>query len=296
MTTEQTAIRWEKDADGIVTLMLDDPTQSANTMNQLYLDSMRRSAERLVAEKDSIKGVIVTSAKRTFFAGGDLRLLIETKPEHAQMFFETIEETKRHFRMIETLGKPVVAAINGTALGGGLEIALACHYRIVIDDPKTELGLPEVTLGLLPGGGGVTRTVRMLGIQKALMEVLLQGQRMRPGKAKDVGIVDELVPDRETLLAKAREHVLAGTRTKQPWDEPGYKMPGGTPSTPSLAAILPSFPSNLKKQLKGAHYPAPKAILSAAVEGAEVDFDTASRIESRYLVEITTGPVSKNMI
>src|SRR5699024_6495291 len=145
-------------------------------------------------------------------------------------------------------------------------------------------------LGLLPGGGGVTRTVRMFGLQKALMEVLLEGPRMKPGKAKDVGLVDELVGTREELVPAAKAWIAAHTQDGpdpepylQPWDRDGYKMPGGTPSSPKLAGFLPAFPAMLRKQTKGAPYPAPRAILSAAVEGAQVDFDTASRIESRYL-------------
>jgi 3-hydroxyacyl-CoA dehydrogenase/enoyl-CoA hydratase/3-hydroxybutyryl-CoA epimerase len=296
MTTEPTAIRWDKDQDGIVTLTIDDPTQSVNTMNALYLASLKRSIERLVAEKDTIKGVIVTSAKKTFFAGADLTLLIEARPEEAKAIFESVEETKRHLRTLETLGKPVVAALNGTALGGGFEIALACHRRIAIDDGKSEFGLPEVTLGLLPGSGGVVRTVRLLGLQRALVEVLLQGTRFKPARAKDAGIIDELVTDKDALMAKAREFIASKPQSQQPWDESGYKMPGGTPSTPSLAANLPAFPANLAKQLKGANYPAPKAILAAAVEGAQVDFETATRIETRYIVELLTGKVSKNMM
>jgi len=296
MTTEPTAITWNRDEDGIVTLTIDDPNQSVNTMNALYLESLKRTVGRLVAEKDSIKGVIVTSGKKTFFAGADLTLLIEAKPEDAKAIFDSVEETKRHLRALETLGKPVVAALNGTALGGGFEIALACHRRIAIDDPKSEFGLPEVTLGLLPGSGGVVRTVRLLGLQKALVDVLLQGTRFRPARAKEVGIIDELVTDRAALIAKAREFILAHPSAKQPWDESNYKMPGGTPSTPSLAAMLPAFPANLAKQIKGANYPAPKAILAAAVEGAQVDFETATRIESRYIIELLTGKVSKNMM
>jgi 3-hydroxyacyl-CoA dehydrogenase / enoyl-CoA hydratase / 3-hydroxybutyryl-CoA epimerase len=296
MTTEPTAITWDRDNDGIVTLTIDDPNQSVNTMNALYLESLSRSVRRLVAEKETIKGVIITSGKKTFFAGADLTLLMEAKPEDAKAIFDSVEETKRHLRALETLGKPVVAALNGTALGGGFEIALACHRRIAIDDPKSEFGLPEVTLGLLPGSGGVVRTVRLLGLQKALVDVLLQGTRFRPARAKEVGIIDELAPDRAAMLARAREFILATPQSKQPWDESNYKMPGGTPSTPSLAATLPAFPANLAKQIKGANYPAPKAILAAAVEGAQVDFETATRIESRYIIELVTGKVAKNMI
>ena len=288
-------IEWKNDA-GVITLTLNDPDASANTMNDAYVEAMGRTVERLVAEKALIKGVIVTSAKSTFFAGGNLQQLSQIQPSDAAQVFETVEEVKRQLRVLETLGVPVVAAINGSALGGGLEIALACHHRIVADDNRVELGVPEVTLGLLPGGGGVTRTVRMLGLQDALMKVLLQGQRMKPAHALSVGIVDEVVPADDLLDAARRWISTYDGDAKQPWDRDGYKIPGGTPSSPKLAAFLPAFPANLRKQLKGAPYPAPRAIMSAAVEGSQVDFGTASRIESRYFVSLATGQIAKNMI
>ena len=293
----ENTIKWDKDADGIVTLTLDDPTGSANVMNEHYQESMRKAVERLVAEKDSITGVVITSAKKTFFAGGDLNGIIQITPEQAGEAFATVENVKRDLRALETLGVPVVAAINGAALGGGLEIALACHHRIAADVKGSAIGLPEVSLGLLPGGGGVTRTVRMLGIQNAFVNVLSQGTRFNPKKAKDAGLVDELVGSVEEVVPAAKAWIKANPEAHtQPWDRDGYKMPGGTPSSPALAAILPSFPSLLRKQIKGANMPAPRAILAAAVEGAQVDFDTASRIESRYFTELATGHVAKNMI
>ena len=293
----ENTIHWDKDADGIVTLTLDDPTGSANVMNEHYQESMHNAVERLLAEKDSITGVVITSAKKTFFAGGDLNGIIQITPEHAGEAFAQVESIKADLRKLETLGVPVVAAINGAALGGGLEIALACHHRIAADVKGSAIGLPEVSLGLLPGGGGVTRTVRMLGIQNAFVNVLSQGTRFNPKKAKDTGLVDELVGSVEELVPAAKAWIKANPdKHTQPWDAQGYKMPGGTPSTPALAAILPSFPSLLRKQVKGANMPAPRAILAAAVEGAQVDFDTASRIESRYFTELATGHVAKNMI
>jgi 3-hydroxyacyl-CoA dehydrogenase/enoyl-CoA hydratase/3-hydroxybutyryl-CoA epimerase len=294
--SDKTAIRWDQDQDGIVTLTLDDPDQSANTMNPLFQASLARTVERLAAEKAKVKGVILTSAKKTFFAGGDLRLLVQATPAQAAELHAGVRAMCALLRTMETVGVPLVAALNGTALGGGLEIALACHRRIAIDDPRAEFGQPEVSLGLLPGANGIVRLTRMLGIQKALMEVLLQGQRMKPKKALEVGIIDELVPDRDALLARARAWLLANPKAKQPWDVDGYKMPGGTPSTPALAMQLPAFPANLRKQLKGANMPAPKLIMAAAVEGAQTDFDTASKIESRYFVELATSKVAKNMI
>jgi len=300
MTTTTDAVRYEVE-NGIVTLTIDDPNQSANTMNETYRASMEAAVDRLAREVaedgDAIKGVIVTSAKKTFFAGGDLKLMTQAKPEDAATLFENVESIKATLRRLETLGKPVVAAINGAALGGGLEIALACHHRIAAEG-SYEIGLPEVTLGLLPGGGGVTRLTRMFGIQDALMQHLLQGQRRKPAQALEKGLIDEIVPAEELLTAARawiEAHAADENAAKQPWDRPDYKMPGGTPSNPKLAAFLPSFPANLKKQLKGAPYVAPRHIMSASVEGAQVDFDTASRIESRYLVNLLIGQQFKNM-
>ena len=293
----ENTIQWDKDSDGIVTLTLDDPTGSANVMNEHYKESMHKAVERLVAEKDSITGVVITSAKKTFFAGADLKSMIHLGPENAGEAFDTVQDVKRDLRALETLGVPVVAAINGAALGGGLEIALACHHRIAADVKGSQIGLPEVTLGLLPGGGGVTRTVRMLGIQNAFVSVLSQGTRFKPAQAKELGLIDEVLPTVEELVPAAKAWIKANPDAHvQPWDAKGYKMPGGTPSSPAFAAILPSFPSLLRKQLKGAPMPAPRNILAAAVEGANVDFETATRIESRYFTQLVTGQVAKNMI
>ncbi|OBF11867.1 3-hydroxyacyl-CoA dehydrogenase NAD-binding domain-containing protein [Mycobacterium sp. ACS4331] len=293
----ENTIAWDQDADGIVTLTLDDPTGSANVMNDHYRESMHNAVNRLEAEKDSVTGVVIASAKKTFFAGGDLKGLIKLGPDDAAEAFELAESTKADLRRLETLGIPVVSAINGAALGGGLEIALATHHRIAADVRGVVIGLPEVTLGLLPGGGGVARTVRMFGVQKAFTEILSTGARFSPAKAAEIGLVDQLVSSVDDLIPAAKawikENPEAGV---QPWDAKGYKMPGGTPSSPALSAILPSFPALLRKQLKGAPVPAPRAILDAAVEGAQVDFDTASRIESRYFVKLVTGQTAKNMI
>jgi len=295
--TEQTAIRWEQDAEGIVTLTIDDPTQNANTMNPLYASSMASVIERLQKEKDSITGVYVTSGKEgMFFAGGDLNDLYKVTRADAVEFAKGVEEIKAQLRVLETLGKPVVMGINGHALGGGLEITLAGHYRIAIDNPRTKLGLPEVKLGLLPGGGGIVRTVRLLGIQNALLKVLLEGKEYNPAQAKDLGLIHELASDREDMEKKARAWIKANPSAQQPWDQKGYKIPGGSPSNPAFAANLPAFPANLKKQLKGTNLPAPINIMSAAVEGAQVDFDNALKIEGRYFVDLATGRVAKNMM
>ncbi|MFJ5875588.1 3-hydroxyacyl-CoA dehydrogenase NAD-binding domain-containing protein [Streptomyces sp. NPDC093088] len=294
--SESTTIRWEQDETGIVTLVLDDPNQSANTMNQAFRASIIAIADRVEAEKDSIRGIIYTSAKKTFFAGGDLKDMIQAGPQHARDIFEGALEMKKALRRIETIGKPVVAAINGAALGGGYEIALASHHRIALDASGSKIGLPEVTLGLLPGGGGVTRTVRLMGITDALLKVLLQGTQYNPKRALDNGLVHELAATPEEMLAKAVAFIDTHPESQQPWDLPGHKIPGGTPAHPKFAANLPAFPANLRKQLNGAPYPAPAAIMAAAVEGSQVDFETASVIESRYFTELVTGQTAKNMI
>jgi 3-hydroxyacyl-CoA dehydrogenase/enoyl-CoA hydratase/3-hydroxybutyryl-CoA epimerase len=296
--SESSTIRWDKDDDGVVILTLDDPNQSANTMNGAYRQSILATAERLQDERDEITGIVFTSAKKTFFAGGDLNDLKRATPEDTDEISAFVRENKAVLRKIETLGKPVVAAINGAALGGGLEICLACHHRVAVDDPKVKLGFPEVKLGLLPGAGGVARTVRMFGIVGALMGLLLQGQELRPDKALEFGLIDEVVATPEELVPAAKAWIGAQGEdfAGQPWDAKGYKIPGGTPSTPSLAQNLPAFPANLRKQLKGANYPAPHHIMAAAVEGAQVDFENAQEIEGRYFVDLVTGQVAKNMI
>ncbi|MEU3734924.1 enoyl-CoA hydratase-related protein, partial [Streptomyces sp. NPDC033538] len=295
-TARPSTIRWEESDDHVVTLLLDDPSQSVNTMNAAFIDSLDAVAARLARRRDDIRGVIVASAKKTFFAGGDLRDLISVTPETAQESFEAGMRVKRSLRVLETLGKPVVAAINGAALGGGYEIALACHHRVVLDTPAARVGLPEVTLGLLPGGGGVTRTVRMFGVADALRKVLLEGTQYGPARALEAGLVDEIAADQGELLAKARAFVDANPVSAQRWDAPGYRVPGGTPSHPKLAAQLPAFPALLKKQTGGAPCPAPRNILAAAVESAQVDVDTAFVVEARYLTELVTGQITKNMI
>ncbi|POA33535.1 MULTISPECIES: 3-hydroxyacyl-CoA dehydrogenase NAD-binding domain-containing protein [unclassified Pseudomonas] len=288
------AIRYEKGQDQIVVLTIDMPGQSANTMNAVYREAMADCVARLVADKDSIAGVIITSAKKTFFAGGDLNELIKVSKSQAKAFYDMVLLLKAQLRTLETLGKPVVAAINGAALGGGWEICLACHHRVALDNSSVQIGLPEVTLGLLPGGGGVVRMVRLLGLEKAL-PYLLEGKKVRSQQAQQAGLVDELAADRDELLAKARAWIAANPTVKQPWDMSGYQIPGGTPSNPKVAQMLAIAPSILRSKTQGC-LPAPEKILCAAVEGAQVDFDTAQLIETRYFTELTTGQVAKNMI
>lgn len=289
-------IRWEVDAEGILTLTLDAVGQSANTLGPRFTAAIAAAYKRVLAEQAALTGVVITSAKKTFVAGADLNQILAIDADTVGEFAALLDDMKAHFRAVETSGLPVVAAINGSALGGGLELALSCHRRIALDSPKIEIGLPESQLGLLPGGGGLTRTVRMFGVQQALLQVLIKGQKYRPAKALELGLIDEVASTPEELIANAKAWIKANPNPRQPWDVKGYMIPGGTPSTPAFAQMLPALPANLRKQLKGQPMPAARAILCAAVEGTQVDFDNASLIETRYLAELLVGPVSKNMI
>ena len=293
----ENTIQWDKDADGIVTLTLDDPTGSANVMNEHYIESMGKAVERLVAEKDSITGVVITSAKKTFFAGGDLKGMIQATPEDAGEFFSMVETVKTDLRTLETLGKPVVAAINGAALGGGLEIALACHHRIAADVKGLVVGFPEVTLGLLPGAGGVTRTVRMLGIQNAFMQVLSQGTRFKPAQAKETGLVDEVVPTVEELVPAAKAWIKAN---------PEAHSSRGTPRAtrcPAARRAAPPWRRSCRRsrrccesssrvrrcRRRGPFWTRPSRV-------PRWTSTPPRRIESRYFTQLVTGQVAKNMI
>jgi len=287
-------IRYEKDQAGIVTLTFDEPDSPVNTMGPAWRRDMPRAVDRLVAEQAHIKGVVLASSKTSFFAGADLKGVLKLKASDAPQCFEEVQGVKRSFRRLETLGKPVVACLNGAALGGGWELALAAHHRIAIDDQKIQFGLPEVTLGLMPGASGITKMVRLLGLAAA-QPYLMEGKLMSPRAAHALGLVHELVDNADALRVRAIEWIGANPNPTQPWDAKGYKLPGGGPSSPQIAQGLAVAPAMLSAKTRGL-YPAPEAILASMVEGAQVDFDTALRIESRYLAPLMTGQVAKNMI
>jgi len=286
------SVKFEKDSDNIVHMILDRANGSANVMDADFQTDFFDFIKQLEADQNWA-GVIVRSAKKTFFAGGDLNSLIKVGPDDAQEFFDGVEALKAAMRKLETLGKPVVACINGAAMGGGWEIALSCHHRIALSK-GVAIALPEVTLGLLPGGGGVIRMTRLLGLQAA-MPFLLEGKQFNAQKGQKLGLIHEVVDSPEEMLTQAKAFIKANPESQQPYDVKGYKVPGGKPSSPALAQILPIAPAMLRKQTKGV-LPAPEAIMSVMVEGLQVDFDTATRIESRYFTKLTTGQISKNMI
>lgn len=287
------AIQYHLGDDGILTLTLDAPDQSANTMNQAFRTSLAETAQQVSTDLERLRGIIITSAKPTFFAGGDLKELYGVTRDQAAEFETMVDALKSHLRTLETCGKPVVAAINGSALGGGLEIALACHHRVCLDDDRIQLGLPEVTLGLLPGGGGTQRLPRMIGLEAAF-PYLMEGKKVSPKQALKAGIINELAVSADALIARARQFIDANPTCQQPWDQKGFRFPGGAPSHPAMAQKLAIAPAMLRQKTKGC-YPAPERILSAAVEGAQVDFDNGSRIETRYFTELVISQVAKNM-
>ena len=285
---------FEKDADNVVTVTFDAPGSPVNTMTAEWQAAFTETVERLAREKASIKGVILASAKKTFFAGAELKDVLKYGPNDGPQVFRWIQAAKKQMRALEKIGLPVVAALEGAALGGGWEIALCAHCRLVLGDASIQLGLPEATLGLLPGAGGITKTVRLLGLQAAF-PYLVEGKTMRPQEAAKLGLVQGLAANRADLFRMAREWIAANPSPRQPWDDEKYRMPGGSPSSPAVSQMLSIAPAMLIEKTRGL-YPAPKAIMSAMVEGAYVDFDTALRIESRYLARLAVGPVAKNLI
>jgi 3-hydroxyacyl-CoA dehydrogenase/enoyl-CoA hydratase/3-hydroxybutyryl-CoA epimerase len=285
------SVIYEKDQENIVHLILDKPNASANLMDNEFTDSLSAAVEKL--RQDDYAGVIFRSAKSTFFAGGNLDDLFNAQKENADQLYDMVNRLKLAMREIETQGKPVVACINGAALGGGWELALSAHYRVALNKGVI-LGLPEVTLGLLPGGGGVIRMTRLLGVQAA-MPFLLEGKQFKPEKGLELGLINEVVDSPEAMLKSAIKWIKENPAATQSYDVKGYKVPGGLPSQPALAKMLPIAPTMIRAKTKGT-LPAPESILAVMVEGLQVDIDTAMRIESRYFVELACGQVAKNLI
>ena len=285
------SVHIEIDGDRIATLTFDLVDRSTNVINQQLLEPFASAISQLESES-GLKGVILASAKRDFIAGADLEVLAKAaKPEDV---VEATESFKSLLRRLESLPCPVVAAINGTALGGGYEVALAAHHRVANNDSKIKIGLPEVTLGLLPGGGGTQRLPRMIGIQNAL-PFLLEGKQLDPARALAAGLVDELADDPSNLLTQARAWIEANPNAKQPWDERKFRFPGGDSKHPQVAQMWAIAPSMLNAKTHG-NYRAPRLIMASVFEGSLLDFETASRIESRYFAALACGQESKNMI
>ncbi|MEL0619668.1 3-hydroxyacyl-CoA dehydrogenase NAD-binding domain-containing protein [Psychrobacter proteolyticus] len=279
------------DDDGIVTVTIDQSKRKMNVIGDGFTESFATMVDSFIND-DAATGLILTSAKETFVVGADIDQLNQIKT--AEQAFSLTEELKGSLRKLETSGKPVVAAMTGTALGGGLELALACHYRIAIDTPKTKLGLPEVKLGLLPGGGGTQRLPRLVGIQVAL-ELMTQGKELRPAAAKDIGLIDATATDRADMLKQAKDWIQSNPSAQQPWDKKGFKIPGGDSKHPKVVPIFSIAPAMANQKSHG-NYPAITHIMSCVFEGCLVDIDTGLEIESRYFAACVMSTESKNMI
>jgi 3-hydroxyacyl-CoA dehydrogenase/enoyl-CoA hydratase/3-hydroxybutyryl-CoA epimerase len=289
--------KWDQDLDGIVTLSWDTPGKSVNVLSMAAIAELGQVADAIKADA-AIKGLVITSAKTgSFSAGADLDEMSsyasQGGPGAAKTAFETMMNLHRTFRKIETCGKPVVAAINGTALGGGLELALACHCRIAVEDPRLRIGLPEAQVGLLPGGGGTQRLPRMIGAMAAL-PLMLEGRRLDAASAAGMGILQKVVPAAE-LIPAAKAWIKANASVQQPWDKKEFRIPGGGPFSSSGAQVF-TVGNAMLRQKTYDNYPAQRFIMSAVYEGLLVDIDTALKIEARYFVRILMDPASRNMI
>ena len=285
-------IRYSLD-QGIATVTFDEPGSAVNTMKPQWQQDMVALAEQLSADAPQLRGVLLTSAKTTFFAGAQLKGVLQLTAADAAPGFVGLEKMKQAFRRIECMGKPVVSLINGAALGGGWEVALIGHARFCLDNPKIQLGLPEVSLGLIPGATGITKMTRLLGLMGA-QPYLMEGKLFNPHKALELGLIQGLAQDAQALHAMGLAFIEANPQAIQAWDRKDYKMPGGTPANPKIAQALTVMPAMMFNKAHGL-YPAAQAILEAMVEGAQVDYDTATRIESRKLAKLMVGQTTKNM-
>ena len=285
------AFKYQKNEDQIVTLTMDMANRSVNVINKEYLFSLQRNIKKIENEKD-LKGVIITSSKASFLAGADLELIF--KQEDSQECFQLVEENKAVMRRLEKLSIPVVAIINGSCLGGGLEFALCCNYRVTLNNPKIKFGFPEITFGLLPGGGGLTRVPRMIGIKDSI-PLFLQGKQFDPLKALEIGLIDQIANTNIEMFKIAEKWILENQSSKQPWDLDGFIFPGGNTQNPEINSFMKDTLANTIKKT-GGNYPAPEAIINVMIEGSHLDFETASKIESRYFASLATNRTSKNMI
>ncbi len=306
-------INYNVDSDGIATITWDMPNRAMNVLNEASMTAYAGALETALKD-DKVKGIIITSGKDSFIAGADLEMILGLDTSDASKLMEQFSQLQKMFRRQETGGKPVVAAINGTALGGGFEICLATHYRIAAANPKTKVGQPEVKIGLLPGGGGTQRIPRLIGVQNAA-PILLEGKDLTVDAAKGLGLIHEVVPAGE-LLARAKAWLTAPAteqvvpeyagkgakaidgRAVQPWDRKGFKVPGfpgGQVWSPPGVMTFIGGSAMVRGKTNGV-YPAPKAIMSCVYEGLQLPFDAGLKVETRYFVSLLRDPVAKSMI
>jgi 3-hydroxyacyl-CoA dehydrogenase/enoyl-CoA hydratase/3-hydroxybutyryl-CoA epimerase len=289
----------ETDSDGVALVTFDVPGRSMNTLTTAVIEELPQLVEAIKADA-AIKGVVITSGKPSgFCAGADLGDLAgelmgaSGEAEAVKKAYDAAFKLQSAYRALETCGKPVAAAINGLAMGGGLELTLACHYRVVADDNRIQLGLPETKVGLFPGGGGTQRLPRLIGTQAALMAIS-EGKTFRPQEAKSAGFVHAVVPAAE-LIETAKTWVKSGAKPVQPWDDQGFKIPGGGPYHPQGIQVFLMGNALIRKQSYG-NYPAVTNMMKAVYEGLQLPMDAALRVETRYFVKTLATPQAKAMI
>lgn len=285
-------LKYEVGEDGIGIITIDQVNNPTNLFSRDFIQSYIEAARAAIADA-AVKGVIVTSGQRMFMAGADLREL-ERPVESSEAQLAGMMEMHRNYREIETSGKPFVAAINGTALGGGLELCLTCHYRVVLNNSKIKLGFPEINVGLFPGGGGTCKAPYLLGIQNSLM-YLLQGIQARPQKALKDGLIHAVAETPEELMAAAKQWIEENPKPVQPWDAKKKRIPGGGLMTPNGVQVLMASIGNVRKLTHG-NYPAAQYILSVIHDGLNLPIDRALEIEARYFVKVMQTKEAKNMI
>ena len=292
------SISYAVDSDGIATLTIDQPGKSMNVIGQEFVGEFAEAIERAAGDA-SVKGIIVTSGKSSFIAGADLigmeGLIAHARTAPPAETLKAVSSLTRVLRRLETCGKPVACAINGTALGGGFEVALACHYRVSSDGDHIKIGLPEVQVGLLPGAGGTQRLPRLIGIMPAL-PLLLEGRNLTPGQAKGNGLLHEVVPASELLAAAKKWLTSPQAKAVQPWDEKSFKVPGGAGAMNPNAAQTFVAANAMTRDKTFGNYPAAQAILSAVYEGTQVPIDLGLKIEDKYFITLIRGNVAPNMI
>ncbi|HZW60204.1 MAG TPA: enoyl-CoA hydratase-related protein, partial [Woeseiaceae bacterium] len=291
--SDMTTMEWQSGDDGVVVLTIDVAGRTMNVMTPEFLDDIATAAAGIAAD-DAIRGAVITSGKEAFMAGADLHALVaDFGSRDSRELYVRCRRLQDALRQLETCGKPVAAAINGSALGGGLELCLACHYRVAADKQRSVLGLPEVQVGLMPGGGGTQRLPRMLGIEPAL-KLITEGTRLSPADALAAGIVNELAAAGREIDA-ARRWVLQHGDATQPWDRQGFKVPGGAGLMDPRVVQTFTVGTALLNQATQHNYPAPAAILSAVYEGTVLPIDKALDIETAYFVSLLRSPVFRNM-
>ncbi len=273
--------RYEIDTDKIVTITLAG-TEGGAPLGQAFCRDLEALLDKLV--KEDVAGVVIAAGSGAFSGGEKARAVLDFPGESRVEVFGAISRIQARLRQLETLGKPVVAVISGQALGVELEICLAAQHRIALNSPEVQIGFPEVNAGLLPGFGGVARTIYTIGLEKGL-PLLQEGTSLAPAQALEIGLIHEVADSREEQLVRAKAWIGANPAALQPWDVKGFKIPGGDPTHPRVAQMIMLAPAILRKR-QPANMTAMEAILAAAVEAAQVDMNTALRIESRYLVDL----------